>query len=411
MDKELNKTDPAVADINKSEEERQLETINLIASENYVSPAVREASSSVFTNKYSEGYPRKRYYPGNEYVDEVEELAQKRALEVFGIENSSWAVNVQPYSGSPANFAVYTALLSEQDIALGMKLASGGHLTHGHKVSDSGRYFNFIQYGITDDGIIDYGEVEKLAKEHKPKLIVVGTSAYSLKIDYEKFSNIAKNIGAFLMADMAHIAGLVAGGQHPSPFEHCDIVTTTTHKTLRGPRGAMIFSRGDELAVKVNKAVFPGLQGGPHNQQTAAIAVAMKEALAPEFKKYAEQIVKNAKVLARELKNKGYDIISGGTENHLFLVDVTNKGMSGGEAEKLLEQAGIIANRNTIPNDPRKPFDPSGIRIGTPAVTTRGMADVEMKKIADFIDRALKGEDIEGEVKKLALKFPTPGFE
>ncbi|MEX0877360.1 MAG: serine hydroxymethyltransferase [Candidatus Spechtbacterales bacterium] len=406
----LENTDPEILKINKAEEKRQLETISLIASENYVSPAVREASSSVFTNKYSEGYPDARYYPGNKNVDEIEKLAQKRALELFNLDGSDWAVNVQPYSGSPANFAVYTALLDTRDKALGMALPAGGHLTHGHKVSDSGKYFNFIQYGITDNGVIDYEEVERLAQEHKPKLIVCGTSAYSQILDFARFSTIAKRIDALLMVDMAHIAGLIAGGVHPSPFGYCDIVTTTTHKTLRGPRGAMIFSKGEELSKKIDKAVFPGLQGGPHNQTTLALAVALKEASTPEFKNYAEQITKNAKLLAQELKDKGYDIVSGGTQNHMFLVDMTNKGLSGGESEILLEQNGITANRNTIPNDTRKPMDPSGIRIGTPAVTTRGMKEDEMKIIAGFIDKTLKGEDVCKEVKELALKFPPPGF-
>ncbi|MEX2145063.1 MAG: serine hydroxymethyltransferase [Candidatus Spechtbacterales bacterium] len=399
--------DDVVKKIIKKEEQRQSETINLIASENYISGAVKEAVGSVFTNKYSEGYPGKRYYPGNEFVDEMEKLAAERALKLFDIEDKNWFVNVQPYSGSPANFAVYSALLEKEDVALGMSLASGGHLTHGHKVSDSGKYFNFVQYGLDNNGRIDFVQIEKLATEHSPKLIVAGASAYSRTIDFEKFAEIAKKHSALLMADIAHVAGLVAGGVHPSPFAHCDIVTTTTHKTLRGPRGAMILSKGKELADKIDKAVFPGLQGGPHNNTTAGIAVALGEALNPEFKEYAENVVKNAKMLAQELSNKGYDIVSGGTDNHLLLIDLQNKNISGAEAEKLLEKNGITANRNTVPGDPRGPMDPSGIRMGTPAITTRGMGEEEMSLVAELIDKALMNNDVSDEVKNLAIKFPV----
>lgn len=395
--------------IHKLEKKRQLETVNLIASENYASQEVREASSSVFMNKYSEGYPGKRYYPGNEYIDAIETLAQNRALSLFSIDNSDWSVNVQPYSGSPANFAVYGALLDKDDTALGMALSTGGHLTHGHKASFSGRFFGFEQYGLDDNGLINFEELEELAEKHKPKLIVAGISAYSRIVDFEKFSEIAKKHGSLLMADISHIAGLIAAGEHPSPFPYCDIVTTTTHKTLRGPRGAMIFMR-KELEPAINKAVFPGLQGGPHNHTTAAIAVALEEAASDKFKQYAKQTIVNAKTLAQELADLGYDIVSGGTDNHLFLADLSNKNLSGGEAEKLLEKNGITANRNTVPNDTRSPFDPSGVRIGTPAVTTRGMHEEEMVLIASFIDRAFKDEDVSTEVKELALKFPTPGF-
>ena len=412
------KTDETVAKIIQNEQQRQLKTINLIASENYASPAIKEALGSVFTNKYSEGYPGKRYYPGNEFVDEIETLAQERALKLFGVADSDWKVNVQPYSGSPANFAVYSAILNAGDTALGMGLSAGGHLTHGHKASDSGKFFNFVQYGVDDNGLIDFDAIEKLAEQHKPKLIVVGASAYSRTIDFEKFSLIAKEHSSLLMADMAHIAGLVAAGAHPSPFEHCDIVTTTTHKTLRGPRGAMIFSRNDKFLISndkkisiteaIDKAVFPGLQGGPHNNTTAGIAVALEEASDPEFKEYAENTVKNAGILAEELKNRGYKVVSGGTDNHLFLIDLQDKDISGGDAEKLLEKNGITANRNAVPNDTRGPLDPSGIRIGTPAITTRGMGEEEMRKIAELIDRALRGEDVLGEARELALEFPTP---
>ncbi|MDP4010277.1 MAG: serine hydroxymethyltransferase [Candidatus Spechtbacteria bacterium] len=402
------KTDETVAKIIQNERQRQLKTINLIASENYASPAVKEALCSVFTNKYSEGYPGKRYYPGNEFVDEIETLAQERALKLFGVADSDWKVNVQPYSGSPANFAVYSAILNEGDTALGMSLSAGGHLTHGHKVSDSGKFFNFIQYGVDGNGLIDFDAIEKLAEQHKPKLIVVGASAYSRTIDFEKFSLIAKEHSSLLMADMAHIAGLVATGVHPSPFGHCDIVTTTTHKTLRGPRGAMIFSKGKELSEKIDKAVFPGLQGGPHNNTTAGIAVALEEASGPEFKEYAENTVKNAGILAEELKNRGYKVVSGGTDNHLFLIDLQDKDISGGTAEKLLEKNGITANRNAVPDDTRGPLDPSGIRIGTPAVTTRDMGENEMRMIAEFIDGAINSKDVSIKVAELAIKFPTP---
>jgi len=410
MDKKLEK-------LNKQEDKRQMETIDLIASENYTSGAVREAMSSRLTNKYSEGYPDKRYYPGNEVVDSVEKLAQDEALKTFGISNKEWSANVQPYSGSPANFAVYAALLNNNDIALGMKLPSGGHLTHGFAVSHTGRFFNFKQYGVTNEGLLDYQEVENLAKQHNPKLIVCGASAYSRIIDFERLGEIAKKYNALLMADIAHIAGLIAGNVHPSPFPHCDVVTTTTHKTLRGPRGAIIFSKKSEIqnskltiAEAIDKSIFPGLQGGPHNHQTLAIGQALIEAQTPEFKNYAKEVVENAKILSEELQKKEYKIISGGTDNHLMLIDLTNKNISGGEAEKLLEKNNITANRNTIPNDPRSPFDPSGIRIGTPAVTTRGMGGAEMKLIAEFIDRGLHGEDVLAEVKTLALRFKPPGY-
>lgn len=415
MKNKLNNLDTEISKIHSQEEKRQLETINLIASENYVSSSIRQAMATVFTNKYSEGYPKARYYPGNKYIDELEILCQNRALNLFEVSKVKWGVNVQPYSGSPANFAVYSALLEKNDIALGMSLSSGGHLTHGHKVSNSGKFFHFEQYGVDKNGYIDYKEVEKLAQKHKPKLIVIGASAYSRIIDFKKFSKIAKKYNSLLMADIAHIAGLVASGVHPSPFPYCDIVTTTTHKTLRGPRGAMIFSRKKSLnkpetnlIPKINKAIFPGLQGGPHNHQTAAIAVALNEATHSNFKKYTKQIIKNAQILSEELIKRDYKIISGGTDTHLMLIDLTNKNISGGEAEKKLETAGITANRNSIPNDTRSPFDPSGIRIGTTAVTTRKMKENEMKLIAKFIDETLNNKDVSHEIKKLALKFPIP---
>lgn len=374
----------------KQEERRQKKVVNLIASENYVSQDVLEALGSIFVNKYAEGYPGKRYYGGNEIVDEVENLCQKRALKLFKLSPKKWHINVQPYSGSPANLAVYSALVPLGGKIMGMILEMGGHLTHGQKVSMTGKFWKQVPYGVNKKTeIIDYDEVLKIAKKEKPKIIVAGATAYSRKIDFKKFRKIADACGAYLMVDMSHIAGLVAGGVHPSPFPYADIITTTTHKTLRGPRAAMIFCK-KELAQKIDKAVFPGLQGGPHMNQVAAIAVALKEAMQPNFKKYAKQVVKNAQVLATELKKKGWRIISGGTDTHLFLVDTWSRGIGGKEASDRLEKAGIIVNKNTIPFDTRKPFDPSGIRIGTPTVTTFGMKEKDMTKIAEKIDKILK---------------------
>lgn len=392
------------------EEKRQRECINLIPSENYASRDVREACASVFMNKYSEGYPGARYYPGNEYVDEIEILAQERAKKVFGL-GKNWHVNVQALSGVPANMAVYYALLKRGDTALGMKLDHGGHLSHGHKVTASGNLFKFIQYGVDKNGYIDYEEIERLAKEHKPKLIVSGASAYSRKIDYKRFKQIAASVNALHMTDMAHIAGLVAGKTLPSPFPHCDIVTTTTHKTLRGPRGALIFCR-KKFAKEIDKAVMPGLHGGPHDHQTAAIAVALEEASTEEFRKYAKQVINNSKTLAREFKRYSFNIVSGGTDNHLMLIDLRNTGLAGKEAETMLCGAGISVNRNAVPNDPNPPYRPSGIRIGTPAVTTRGMRKKEMILIAIWIKEILLREKTPEEMKKetlkLVRKFPVP---
>ncbi len=401
----------------EEEKKRQLEGLELIASENYVSEDVLACMGSILTNKYSEGYAGKRYYKGNQYVDEIEKLAINRAKDLFGAEH----VNVQPYSGSPANLAVHFALLEPGDRTLGMSLDAGGHLTHGFKVSISGRYYNSVSYGVDDNGYIDYNEVRKLAKEHKPKLIWAGFSAYSRIIDWSEFKKIADEVGAFLVADIAHVAGLVAAGEYPSPIGIADVVTTTTHKTLRGPRGAMIMSK-EELGEKIDKAVFPGLQGGPHNHITAAIAVALKEASTNEFKKYSKQVIKNAKVLSEELMKRGYKIVSGGTDNHLFLVDLVNskglENLGGEEASTLLEEANITLNKNAIPNDSRKPWDPSGVRIGTPALTTRGMKENEMIKVAEYIDMVLKNREDKSvikktkeEVKDFALKFPIPGIQ
>lgn len=404
---EIQKKDKQAYKINQKEEQRQAETIDLIASQNYASIAVRQACSSVFTNKYSEGYPNRRYYPGNTFVDEIETLAQQRALELFNLNKQKWSVNVQAYSGSPANLAIYTALLSKNDVALGMSLMNGGHLTHGHPVTASGRFFNFKQYGLNKNEEIDFENLEKMAQKYKPKIIVCGATAYSLIIDFERFSKIAKKAKALLVADISHIAGLIASGTHPSPFPYADVVMTTTHKTLRGPRGALIFAKTD-LMEKIDKAIIPGLQGGPHNNTTLAIAISLKEAMSKEFTQYANQIVKNAKALSEELQ-KNYRVVSGKTQNHLFLLDFSNKPFKGKEAEQRLEQVGITANRNTIPREKESPFNPSGIRIGTPAVTTRGMKEKEMRLIAEYINNALEKKDIiktKALVKKLALKFP-----
>ncbi len=391
------KKDTQIQDLIKKEEKRQKSVINLIASENYVSQAVLRALGSVFTNKYAEGYPGKRYYGGNLVVDEVENLARERALKLFKLSPKKWAVNVQPYSGSPANIAVYLALVPIGGKIMGMRLDMGGHLTHGHKVSASGKIWRQIPYGVNKKTEqLDYDELEEIAKKEKPKLIVAGFTAYPRRIDWKAFRLVADVCGAALMADMSHIAGLVAGGAHPSPFPYADIVTTTVHKTLRGPRSAMIFSRTDRLHASgfkfhelIDKAVFPGLQGGPHVNQIAGIAAALYEASQPEFKKYAAQIVKNARVLAEELAKKGWRIVSGGTDNHLLLVDTWQKGVSGKDASTLLEKAGIIVNMNAIPFDERKPMDPSGIRIGTAAVTTQGMKEKDMKRIAARIHSVL----------------------
>ncbi len=388
------------------EVKRQNETINLIASENYASVEILKLTGSPLANKYSEGYPGKRYYPGNELYDKIESLAQERALKAFKLKPSEWAVNVQPYSGSPANLAIYGALMNPGDTLMGMKLASGGHLTHGHKVSFTGRFFNSVQYDVdSGTGLIDYDVVKKMAEQYQPRVIVSGATAYPRKIDFEKFSNIAQRIGAYHVVDISHIAGLVAAGLHPSPFPHADIVMTTTHKTLRGPRGAVIFSRKD-FSERIDKAVFPGLQGGPHNNNTAAKAEMFFEALQPSFKKYQQQVAKNAKALAAALMEKGFDLVTGGTDNHLLLIDLRKIGLDGKTAELLLEKNVINANRNSIPGDD-KPFNPSGLRIGTPAVTSRGMKEREMVRIAELISRTLiKKETVAKESIVLAKRFP-----
>jgi len=405
------KIDYQIAKLIREEGKRQAETLNLIASENYPSKAVKQALSTIFVAKYAEGRPYKRYYAGNENTDELETLVEKRVRKVFRLSAKNWAVNVQPYSGSPANYAVLRGLLKTGDKILSLPLSHGGHLTHGAKVSLSGQDFKIVNYFLNKDGILDYKEIGKLAKKEKPKLIICGFTAYPRKIDFKKFGEIAKSNKAYLMADVSHIGGLIAGGVHPSPFPWADVVTTTTHKTLRGPRGAVIICR-EKLREKIFPKVFPGLQGGPHNHTICAVGVALKEAMKPGFKNYAQQIVKNARALAEELKKYGFNLISDGTDNHLILVDLTNKGISGKEAQILLEKAGIVLNKNTIPYDPRPPFDPSGIRLGTPALTTRGMKEKEMEKIAFWINEMISNPKsvfkVRTEIKKFCQKFPVP---
>jgi glycine hydroxymethyltransferase len=394
----------------RAEIKRQEESINLIASENFASPAILKVLGTPLQNKYSEGYPGKRYYPGNLYYDEIEKLAQKRALRAFKLDAKEWSANVQPYSGSPANLAVYAALLEPGETLMGMKLAAGGHLTHGHSVSMTGKFWRSVQYGVDEaTGLIDYNEVERLAKSVRPKIIISGFTAYPRRIDFQKFGEIARSVGAYHLVDLSHTAGLVAAGVLPSPFPFADVVMTTTHKTLRGPRGAVIFSR-KELAEKIDRAVFPGLQGGPHNNVTAAQALMFYEVGQPAFRRYAKQVVKNARVLALALEQKNFRLVTGGTDTHLILIDLRNFDLDGLTAEKRLEKAGIIANRNSIPGDV-SPFKPSGLRIGTPAVTTRGMKEREMKLIADLIWKAIRNErQVKKEVLKLCRRFPAKKF-
>ncbi len=376
----ISQYDPEVAEAMEQELGRQRRNIELIASENFVSPAVMAAMGSVLTNKYAEGYPAKRYYGGCEYVDIVENIAIDRVKELFGAE----CANVQPHSGAQANLAAYSALISPGDTVMGMSLAHGGHLTHGSPVNASGRLYNFVPYGINDDGFIDYDELEKTAKEVCPKLIVAGASAYPRVIDFERIGAIAKSVGAYFMVDMAHIAGLVAAGLHPSPVPYADVVTSTTHKTLRGPRGGIILSKA-ELGAAINKAIFPGNQGGPLMHVIAGKAVCFGEALKPEFKEYQKQIIANSKALAEGLTKRGVDLVSGGTDNHLMLLDLRSLNITGKELEKRLDEVNITANKNSIPNDPEKPFVTSGLRLGTAAATTRGLDEADMDKLAEFI--------------------------
>lgn len=399
---EIRTTDPEIADVIKAEMERQNSHIELIASENWVSKAVMAAMGSPLTNKYAEGYPGKRYYGGCQCVDVAEDLARERAKELFGCEY----VNVQPHSGAQANMAVFFAILQPGDTYMGMNLDHGGHLTHGSPVNMSGKYFHVVPYGVNDEGVIDHDRVLEIAKECKPKMIVAGASAYARTIDFKRFREIADEVGAYLMVDMAHIAGLVAAGLHPSPIPYAHVTTTTTHKTLRGPRGGMILS-SNEMNEKFNfnKAVFPGIQGGPLMHVIAAKAVCFKEALQPEFKEYQKQVVKNAKALCEGLKKRGVKIVSGDTDNHLMLVDLTEKNVSGKELEKRLDDAHITCNKNTIPNDPRSPFVTSGVRLGTPAVTTRGMKEEDMDKIAEIIAMVIESEDNVEAGKKMAAEL------
>lgn len=404
----LSSFDPEVGEAVKAECARQQRGIELIASENFVSPAVMAAVGSVLTNKYAEGYPSKRYYGGCECVDVVETLAIERAKKLFGAQYA----NVQAHSGAQANTAVYFALINPGDTVMGMNLAHGGHLTHGSPVNISGKYYNFVAYGVTDDtNVIDYDAVEKSAKECKPKLIVAGASAYPRIIDFKRLSEIARSVGAYLMVDMAHIAGLVAAGLHPSPIPYSDVVTTTTHKTLRGPRGGLILTNNEEIATKINKAIFPGIQGGPLMHVIAGKAVCFGEALKPEFKAYQTQIVKNAQTLAKTLLSEGFDLVSGGTDNHLMLVDLRKFGITGKALEKQLDEVYITVNKNAIPNDPEKPFVTSGVRIGTPAVTSRGFNEEDMTEVGKLIKLTAtefdtRADEIRERVTSLVKKHP-----
>lgn len=381
----LKKQDEEIYEQIKKEKERQKHNIELIASENFVSEAVLEAVGSILTNKYAEGYPNARYYGGCEYIDQIEELARNRAKELFGAEHA----NVQPHSGSQANMAVYMTVLQPGDTVLGMDLSNGGHLTHGSKVNFSGKLYNFIAYGVKEDGYIDYEDVERKAMEYKPKLILAGASAYPRKIDFKKFREIADKIGAYFMVDMAHIAGLVCAGEHESPVPYADFVTSTTHKTLRGPRSGLILCK-EQYAKALDKTIFPGIQGGPLEHVIAGKAVCFKEAMQPEFKQYAHQVVLNARKLAEELVKRDFNLVSGGTDNHLMLIDLRSKGLTGKEATLLLDEVNITVNKNAVPNDPEKPMVTSGIRIGTPAVTTRGLKEEDMVKLAEAIDLTLQ---------------------
>ena len=409
----LRTADAEIHALIRQEMQRQDESIRLIASENYASAAVMEATGSVLANKYSEGYPGKRYYEGQEYIDRIETLAIERAKALFGAEHA----NVQPYSGSPANQAVYLALLEAGDTVMGLGLPFGGHLTHGWNVNFSGILYHAVQYEVDrKTHRVDLDKVEDLAKQARPKMIMCGGTAYPRFWDFAGFAEIAAKVGATLVADIAHIAGLVAGGAHPSPFPHAQIVSTTTHKTLRGPRGGMLLCN-DEHARALDRAVFPGLQGGPHNHTTAAIAVALKEAQSDDFKAYARQVVANAKALAVSLQDHGFGLVSGGTDNHLILMDVTPRGINGKPAAQALNRAGIECNYNTVPFDPRKPFDPSGLRLGTPSVTTRGMTEEHMPQIADWIDRVIRSVDDDAELERIRAEiaefcrgFPAPGI-
>jgi glycine hydroxymethyltransferase len=411
----LTATDPTLADLIEREARRQHDVLRMIPSENYVSAAVLEATGTVLTNKYSEGYAGRRYYEGQQLIDPIERLAVQRAQELFGVEHA----NVQPYSGSPANLAIYLAFMTPGDTFLSLELAHGGHLTHGSKVSATGKWFRPVHYGVDPQtGRIDLNQVRDLALKERPKMILCGGTAIPRTIDFAAFAAIAAEVDALLVADVAHIAGLIAGGAHPSPVGHAQVISTTTHKTLRGPRGAMLMSDAAHAAA-LDKAIFPGLQGGPHNHTTAGIAVALQEAARPEFRQYAGQIVANAKALAAALVERGFDLVSGGTDNHLILIDLTSKQITGKPAAKALDRAGIELNFNTVPFDPRKPADPSGIRLGTPALTTRGLTEQHMPQVAAWMDAAIQAgvaadegalDKIAGEVADLLAAFPIPGY-
>jgi glycine hydroxymethyltransferase len=405
-------SDPELAALLQKEDERQANSLCLIPSENYCSAAVLEANGTVLVNKYSEGYPGRRYYEGNEIIDEVERLAVDRAKQLFSAEHA----NVQPYSGSPANLAIYLAFLKPGETVMGLSLPAGGHLTHGWGVSATGIWFNAVHYGVErETGRVDMDAVRDLALEHRPKILFCGGTAVPRAIDFTSFGEIAREIDALMVADVSHIAGLIAGGAHGSPIPHADVVMTTTHKTLRGPRGAILLCR-EEHAKAIDRAVFPGLQGGPHQHQTAAIAATLGEALTEDFRDYARGVVDNAKALASELLDRGFDLVSGGTDNHLILLDMTGKGLSGKEAATALSRAGIVTNANSVPFDPRKPFDPSGVRIGTPAMTTRGLGSDHMELVAEWIDSVISAADdealaqrVRSEVQDLMRQFPAPG--
>ena len=410
---ELKRTDPEIFKLIKDEERYEIDSIRLIPSENYVSTAVLEATGSILTNKYSEGYSGRRYYEGQRNIDQIETIVIARAKALFKADHA----NVQPYSGSPANLAVYFALLKPGDTIMGLSLPHGGHLTHGWPVSITGTFWRSTQYVVDRESqVIDFDAVRTMARKERPKIIVTGGTAYPRFWDFKTFGEIAKEVGALHLADISHVAGLIVGGVHPDPVPYADVITTTTHKTLRGPRGAMIMCRA-EHAEAIDKAVFPGLQGGPHNHTTAAIGVALKEASTPDFKAYAKKVVSNAKTLADELMAHGFNLVSGGTDNHLILVDLTNKKVIGKKGAKALDAAGIVCNYNTVPYDPRKPFSPSGIRLGTPAITSRGMGDAEMRQIAKWIDAAITHVNDEAALKRIAAevtemcrKFPAPGI-
>ncbi|MFH1656185.1 MAG: serine hydroxymethyltransferase [Candidatus Nealsonbacteria bacterium] len=412
---EIENKDPKIYELYQKEKERQETSLEMIPSENHTSLAVREPLGSILTDKYAEGYPDKRYYAGLEFYDEIENICRERVKELFNVIHA----NVQPYSGSPANQAVYLSLLELGDTIMGMSLPHGGHLTHGWKVNFSGKFFNAVQYGVDEKtSLLDYEKIKELAQKEKPKLIWVGATAYPRFFDWQKMGEIADSINAYLVSDIAHIAGLVVAGVHPSPVDYVHIVTTTTHKTLRGPRGGIIMvtqkgiDKDSELPVKIDKTVFPGLQGGPHMNQITSLAVCLKEASEPSFKEYGKQVVANAKILAKELIKYGFNLVTNGTDNHLILIDLRNKMITGKDAQLRLEKAGITTNKNTIPNDPASPFNPSGVRIGTPAITTRGMKEQEMEKIASWINDVISDENsyerVRNEIREFCKEFPLP---